>query len=154
MDKCLYVVNVEAALFKDDRWLLGKRSSKEDHAPGEISMVGWKVENATNENNILEETLKREVLEEVGVEIRDNIRYVKSSTFVASFGKTVVDIVFLCEYKSGQAKALDPNELDGVEWLTLDEVLSNKDIGEYTKEALKIAAHMRNAREGWTTIFS
>ena len=143
MDKCLYVVNVEAAIFKGDKWLLGQRSAKEDHDPGLFSMIGGKVENVEAENHILEKTLKREVLEEVGVEVQNNIHYVKSSSFIADFGRHVVDIVFLCEYKAGQATVLEQDELDSVEWMTIDELLAHEKIGPYTKESLKIAEQMR-----------
>jgi len=142
MDKCLYVVNVEAAIFKGDKWLLGQRSAKEDHDPGVFSMVGGKVENAANDNNILEETLRREVMEEVGVEIHDTMHYVKSCSFIADFGKTVIDIVFLCKYKSGEPTVLEPEELDSVEWMTIDQVLAHEKVGEYTKESLRIADKM------------
>lgn len=59
-------------------------------------------------SNILEETLKREITEEVDVEV-SNLRYVNSSLFETDTGLSVVDIVFLCEYQSGEpyAKCID-----------------------------------------------
>lgn len=143
MDKKLYVVNVEAAIFKQDKWLIGERSETEDHAPGFFSMIGGKVENATNDNNILEETLKREVLEEVGVHIHDEIRYVKSSSFIADFGKHVIDIVFLCRHKEGEPIVCEPDELSSVCWMTIEEILVHKKVDVYTKESFKIAEKMR-----------
>ena len=138
-----YVVNVEAAIFKQNKWLMGKRSEKENHAPGIFSMIGGKVENALNDNNILEKTLRREILEEVGVDIYDDIHYVKSSSFIADFGSHVIDIVFLCRYKSGEPQVMEPEELSSVAWMTIDEILTDKNIPEYTKESLSIAEHMR-----------
>jgi 8-oxo-dGTP diphosphatase len=122
---------------------MGKRSEKEDHAPGIFSMIGGKVENAQNNNNVLEETLKREILEEVGVHIYDDIYYIKSSSFIADFGSHVIDVVFLCRYKDGEPQVMDPEELSAVTWMTIDEILANKNIPEYTKESLKLAEHMR-----------
>ncbi len=141
----LYAVNVEAAIFKDDKWLLGKRSEKEEHAAGVLSLIGGKVENARNDNNILEKTLKREIMEEVGVEIYDDVHYIKSSSFMADFGVCVVDIVFLCRYKAGVPRVLEPEELSSVIWLTIDEIVADNNIPEYTKESLKIAECMRLA---------
>jgi NADH pyrophosphatase NudC (nudix superfamily) len=139
----LYVVNVEAAIFKQDKWLMGKRSEKENHAAGIYSLIGGKVENAQNDNNILEETLKREVMEEVGITFYDDIFYVKSSSFVADFGPTIIDIVLLCRYKDGEPRVMKPEELSVVAWMTIDEILADKNIPTYTKESLKIAERMR-----------
>lgn len=33
MSNILYIVNVEAAIYKDDKWLIIKRSEKEEHVP-------------------------------------------------------------------------------------------------------------------------
>ena len=33
MENKLYIVNVEAAIYKGNRWLIIRRSDKEDHAP-------------------------------------------------------------------------------------------------------------------------
>lgn len=49
MDKKLYIVNVEAAVYKNDKWLIIKRSEKEEHASGLLSMVGGKVESEIGE---------------------------------------------------------------------------------------------------------
>ena len=38
------------------------------------------------------------------------MQYIKSSSFIADTGEIVIDIVFLCKYKSGTAKAMDPEE--------------------------------------------
>jgi 8-oxo-dGTP diphosphatase len=67
----LFVVNVEAAIYKDDRWLVIRRSLKESHAAGMVSLVGGKVEHEGNQSDILERTLRREIVEEVGIEVSD-----------------------------------------------------------------------------------
>lgn len=41
----LFIVNVEATIFNEgNKWLVIKRSEKEEHAPGELSLVGGKVD--------------------------------------------------------------------------------------------------------------
>ncbi len=146
MPKKLYVVNVEAAIFKDNKWLLAERSHKEDHAPGVFSIVGGKVEATENCQDVLEQTLKREIMEEVGLEVHNDMRYIKSSLFYADFGAWVLDIVFLCRYKSGEARALEPDELDSVAWMTLGEALAHEKVDEHTKASLKLAEQMRLGR--------
>jgi len=143
----LYVVNVEAAIYKDNKWLLTKRSLHEDHAPGIISLIGGKVDTEIPTHNVLEETLKREIIEEVGIEVYDECTYVHSSSFIATFGKHVIYILFLCRYKSGEPQALDPDELESVNWMTLEEVLESEKIPVWTKDSLKLAETIRKKQK-------
>ena len=39
----LFIVNVEGAIYKDEKWLLIRRSEMEEHAGGTLSLVGGKV---------------------------------------------------------------------------------------------------------------
>ena len=119
-----HVVNVEGAVLKDDRILTVIRSEAEDHAAGLLSFIGGKVEFADRESAILEVTLRREIMEEVGVEI-DNIQYITSTGFTADDGVSVVNLVFLCDWKAGEARIVDPDEVASVHWLTLDEILNH-----------------------------
>jgi len=94
-----YIVNVEGAVVKDGQYLMVVRGEQE-YAPGGLNFPGGKVEGVTNLDDVLEETLRREIAEEVGLEIHDEMAYVRSSAFVAE-GDPVVDVVFLCRYKAG-----------------------------------------------------
>lgn len=38
MENISYIVNVEAAIYKGDKWLIIKRGEKEEHVPGLLSM--------------------------------------------------------------------------------------------------------------------
>src|SRR5262245_13007556 len=108
MDTDMYIVNVEAAIVKDGRYLIIVRGERETHAAGALSMVGGKVEAAGSVKGILEVSLRREIAEEVGVEVADELEYVESKSFVADDGDPVVDIVFLCRYRSGEPTSRDP----------------------------------------------
>ncbi len=143
MNAKLYVVNVEAAIYKNDTWLMGKRSETEDHAPGELALIGGKVGTTNPENHILQKTLVREVMEEVGVSIEDDVHYVKSCTFIADSGEVILDIVFLCRYRAGEPTVLQPEELTSVQWMTMDEIFSDKKVPIYTKESLRMAEAIR-----------
>ncbi len=143
MNNILYIVNVEAAIYKDDKWLIIKRSELEEHAPGELSLVGGKVENAFNEVNVLEETLKREIAEEVGITIFDNPAYVESKAFSLGQESTVIDIVFLCRYKSGVANSVSPDEVSELYWYTTEEILNNENAPLYLKESISKAHNAR-----------
>lgn len=139
----MFIVNVEGAIYKNKKWLLIRRSEKEEHAGGSLSLVGGKVEKEGTSSDILEKTLKREIAEEVGIEV-SNLRYVNSSSFVTDSGINVVDIVFLCDHESGEAFAKSPNEVDDVIWMTTQQILNNSNLPIYLKENIKLAEKLVN----------
>ncbi|WP_059174006.1 NUDIX hydrolase [Bacillus sp. FJAT-27445] len=134
----MFIVNVEGAINKDGKWLLIKRSEKEEHAGGSLSLVGGKVEKEGASINILERTVHREIAEEVGVEV-ENLRYVTSTSFVTDNGLAVVNIVFLCDFKSGEAFAKCPDEVDEVVWMTTQKIHDHPDIPIYLRDYIKLA---------------
>lgn len=75
----MFIVNVEGAIRKEGKWIIAERSKQEEHAAGLLSLIGGKVELEGNPSNILEETLKREIFEEIGVTIKEHLRYVHST---------------------------------------------------------------------------
>ncbi|MCF6136681.1 NUDIX domain-containing protein [Pseudalkalibacillus berkeleyi] len=134
-----FIVNVEGAVHKDGHWLIIKRSEKEEHAGGLLSLVGGKVEREGNMRDILERTVKREVLEEVGIYVKNRMTYVHSTSFVVDEKYHVVDIVFLCEHESGVVYAKSEDEVDGVWWMTFEEVAIHPDAPDYLIESLRRA---------------
>lgn len=134
----MFIVNVEGAIYKDGKWLLIVRSEKEEHAGGMLSLVGGKVDLEGFSSNILERTLEREVFEEVGVKV-GHFRYVNSSSFVTDMGNHVVDVVFLCDLIEGVASPKDPDEVAEVVWMTTEEIVSNRFIPDYLKDAIQLA---------------
>jgi 8-oxo-dGTP diphosphatase len=135
----VFIVNVEGAVRNNDKWLIIERSKQEEHAGGLLSLVGGKVDIEGNSSDILERTVKREILEEVGVKVKDKLNYVHSTSFVTDAGENVVDIVFLCEYESGEAFPKSPDEVQEVLWLTTEEILNHLKSPIYLKESIKHA---------------
>ena len=115
----LHVVFVEAWIKKDDKYLLAKRSSKDDQAAGTWAVPWGKIE-IWPEKNIVENSLKREVLEEVWIEIFDVLKYFNSWSFFRSSWHHVVGLSFLAKHKSGEALPLDDQE--EVRWVTIAEM--------------------------------
>jgi len=132
-------VNVEGAIYNNGKFLMVVRSEKEVHASGDLALVGGKVDFRGEEANILENTLKREIMEEVGIAVKDTLTYVKSSSFTSIDGREFVDIVFLAHYKSCEAKAMS-EEVSDVVWVSLDEALSDSRVKKWTKDSLQKAA--------------
>ncbi len=118
-----FIVHVEGAIEKDGRYLMIVRGADVAHAPGALSFPRGKVEPADGPDDALESTLRREIREEVGVEIEDEVRYVGSRRFDTDDGKQVVGVTFFCRYKSG-TPAADPAEVEAVRWMTPEQILA------------------------------
>ncbi|OIK09992.1 NUDIX domain-containing protein [Bacillus sp. MUM 13] len=135
----MFIVNVEGAIRKNDKWLIIERSKKEEHAGGLLSLVGGKVDIEGDSLDILERTVKREILEEVGVKVKERLTYVHSTSFVTDTDEHVVDIVFLCVYESGEAYPKSPDEIEDVLWLTTEEILNHPNSPIYLRKSIKHA---------------
>jgi 8-oxo-dGTP diphosphatase len=143
MPPVTYIVNVEAAIYRDDKYLMIMRGSEEMQSPGTLALPGGKVDIVGTLNAILEETLQREVREEVNVEIEPGLKYVESKTFLMDTGYPVVDIVFLCRYKSGEPYIRDPHEVESIHWMTAQEILEQPDAPDWTRQSIRLAEELR-----------
>lgn len=134
-----FVVNVEAAIRRDGEFLVTERAADEDHAAGALSLVGGKVEGVTDDDAVLEGTVRREIREEVGVAVTD-LQYVTSSAFVSDNGNQVVNVVFTCRHDAGEPTVNEPDEVASLDWLSIDEILDHPDVPEFTREYFRMAA--------------
>ena len=141
-----FVVNVEGAVERDGRYLMIVRGANVSHAPGALSFPGGKVEAADGPDDALESTLRREIREEVGVEVDDEMRYVESHRFDTDDGKQVVGVTFLCRYRSGTPSA-DPAEVQAVRWMTPEQVLRDAPPWFRPEKMRRIEAARLAARE-------
>ena len=85
-----FVVNTQGLVVRDGRYLMIVRSEDEDHAPGVLSPPGGKAELGDDALGVLEETLRREILEEIGVTV-GQMAYLRSSRFWLGGGRTDTD---------------------------------------------------------------
>ena len=134
-----YVVNVDVAVARerDDatEFLFIVRSDEEDHAPGTLGFPGGKVEVGPGESGVLDATARREVREEVGVEIAA-IEQVTSTTFDLDSGRRCLNVVVTADYAGGEAHVADPAEVADVAWRTPDSVLDDETTPPWTAELL------------------
>ena len=135
----MFYVNVEGAVLREDKWLIIERSMKEAHAGGLLSLVGGTVENEGNSENILERTIKRELFEEVGVKVKEKIKFVSNTSFSLDNGSEVIDIVFLCEFEEGEPFAKSTDEVDAVYWMKTDEILNHPRAPIWLKNSIQKA---------------
>lgn len=55
----------------------------------------------------------------------------------------MVDLVFLCRYAGGEARAADPAEVDSVYWLTAGEVRGSAETPYFLKDTIARAEKAR-----------
>lgn len=142
----MFYVNVEGAIVKEDKWLIIERSKKEEHAGGLLSLVGGTVEQEGHSSEILERTVKREIFEEVGVHVKDEMQYVRSTSFVIEDGIHVIDVVFLCEYESGEAFAKSADEVAAVYWMSAEDIFHHPQAPIWLKDSIREAEGKRLRR--------
>ena len=114
------------------------RGEGESHAAGTLSMPGGKVEPNEIGNDVLEVALKREIREEVGLEV-SSMTYLESKSFIADDGESVVDIVFFCSCKEGEAVIGDPEEVAEVSWLSAQEVYDHPQTPPWIRRSIEKA---------------
>lgn len=125
----LHEVAVTAIVVKNDRYLITRRSPNKKRFPGMWTVPGGKLEtndyiNLPKETkdywyNVLEKVLKREVKEEVGLDIT-NIGYLTSLATVHADGAPSLVISCLADYVSGEV-VLQEGETDQFQWVSLEE---------------------------------
>ena len=125
----LHEVAITAIIVKDGKYLITRRSPKKKRFPGMWTVPGGKMETSDYLQlpkdteyywyNVLERTLRRELKEEVEIEV-DNIRYVTSLATVHTDGSPSLVISCMADYVSGDIK-LQEDELDQHAWVSLEE---------------------------------
>ncbi|MDQ0271516.1 NUDIX hydrolase [Cytobacillus purgationiresistens] len=139
----MFIVNVEGAVHFGGKWLVIERSLLEDHAAGTLSLVGGKVDREGFAKHILETSVQREIFEEVGVKVKQQMDYVRSTSFVADDGAHVIDVVFLCQYEGGEAYQKSSDEVGAVHWLTTKEIIHHPLAPVWLKESILAAEKLR-----------
>lgn len=142
MDNRFYV-NVEGAIHRDDKWLMIVRSEQESHAADLLSMPGGIVEASDASQDCLEVALRREVTEEVGIIVSDELSYLESKHFITDSGERVLDVVFMGEYASGEASALAAEEVESVHWMTIEEIREYPNVPPWILHSMELAEAVR-----------
>jgi 8-oxo-dGTP diphosphatase len=130
----LHVVAVFGIIQKEHRYLIAKRSEADDQSPGVWAFPGRKVEMLSG-TNVIEKSIKREIREEIGIQITNNIHYLGSNGFVRSSGHHVIGLLLLCEYKSGVAAPLEGHT--EIKWVTIKEA-EQMNLHEYMMDSFHL----------------
>jgi 8-oxo-dGTP diphosphatase len=142
-----FIVNVEVAVTREEAFLLAERAATEDHAAGHRSLIGGKIDPDPPDEIPVEATLRRELHEEVGVEV-DALAYVTSGYFVDDGGTPVINLVFLGRWSTGVPRVREPEEIAAVSWYDATEVTNDETLTPWTRGYL-VAAEERREELGW-----
>lgn len=128
-DKLLHEIVITAIIVKDGKYLITRRSKNKKRFPKKWTVPGGHLEIKDYIKlpkdtefywyNVLEKVLRREVKEEVGLEIK-NIEYVTSLATVHADGNPSLVISCMADYVSGKIK-LQKDETDDFAWVSLKE---------------------------------
>ncbi|MBI2048158.1 MAG: NUDIX domain-containing protein [Parcubacteria group bacterium] len=127
-DNYLHEIAITAIIVKEEKYLITRRAKTKKKFPGRWTVPGGRLEVSDYQNlpkdteyhwyNIVGKTLRREVREEVGLEI-ENVDYLTSITMLVGDHPTLI-LSYMADYKSGEIM-LQKEELDEYKWVTLEE---------------------------------
>ncbi len=131
-------VATKGIIFRNDgKVLLITKSDKEDMNPNTIDIPGGRLEFGEN----LEDSLKREVKEETGLNI-DVIKPSRCWTFMKKDQNfQLVGITFYCRYVGGEEKLSE--EHTDFRWILPEDIL-NGEYPEWLKKEIKAALEIKN----------
>jgi len=124
-----------SALIKNKKWdkfLIIKRSANEIAYPWKWAFPGGKLEPGES----IIDTLKREVLEEVGLEIENFKEFIKDFTFMRKDWHNVVGLSFAVTALTYDVKL--PKDFEDFKWINVNE-LKDYDCISWMEEEVKIA---------------
>lgn len=152
-NKSLHEVAITAIIVKGGKYLITRRAKAKKKFGGMWTVPGGHLEVSDYQNlpkdtkhhwyNIVEKTLRREVKEEVNLEV-ENVDYLTSIAMTVENSPTLI-LSFVADYKSGEV-ALQKEELDRAEWVTLEEA-KKYDLIEGIYDELIMAEGVKQRRQ-------
>lgn len=153
----LHEVAITAIIVKDGKYLITRRALTKRRFPGMWTVPGGKLETSDYINlpkdtkdywyNVLEQVLRREVLEEVGLGIK-NIEYVTSLATVHTDGAPSLVISCVADWESGEV-TLQENETDQFAWVSLIEAKEYELIDGIYDELCMAEARRTGVKSEW-----
>jgi len=150
--KAHYLV-VTGIILKDGKYLIAKRAPDEKAFPNQWTVPGGKLahkdytsrekDTSAHWYNVFEEVLRREVKEEVGLEIK-NLRYLTSLAYMRDDGIPTLIVSLYADHDTGEVK-LSP-ELTEHAWVTLEEAKNYKLIEGIYEELELLDKHLKGGR--------
>ena len=124
MDSEVYAVTVCVLIHRGNSVLLVVRAPGVEYAPNMIGMIGGHVAVTEPEFAVLEAAARREVAEEVGLDLSDlPLTYLESEFFITPDGERQITVTFTAVAPPGEEPSVSaPEELAEVGWWTLNDL--------------------------------
>jgi len=152
--KAHYLV-VTGIIVKDGKFLITKRAPTEKAFPNEWTVPGGKLElddyskrpkdTAHHWYNVFEDALKREVMEEVCLTIK-NIRYLTSLAYIRSDNIPTIIVSLFADYDEGEVNLC--SVLTDYAWVTLEESKNYPLIDGIYEELELLDNHLKGEKVG------
>jgi 8-oxo-dGTP pyrophosphatase MutT (NUDIX family) len=127
VDAEVYAVTVCVLIQRGDSWLLVVRAPDVAYAPNMIGMIGGHVDVTRPLADVLEATARREVSEEVGLDLSEvPLRYLESEFFITDRGERQLTVTFTAQAPPGIEPYVNAaDELVEVDWWTLADLAAD-----------------------------
>lgn len=150
----LHEVAITAIIVEDGKYLITRRSPSKKRFPGKWTVPGGKLETKDYTSfekeakdywyNVLEKTLRREVKEEMGIEIA-NIDYLTSLATVHPGSNPSLVMSCITDYLSGEV-VLQKEESDNYAWVSLREA-KNYELTDGIYDELSMAEQRKQGKK-------
>ncbi len=156
-NKFLHEIAITAIIIKEGKYLITRRALSKKRWPGKWTVPGGKFETDDYSSlpqdgvnqwyNVLERTVRREVKEEVGLDI-ENISYLTSIAVIHGDGNPSLIISCVTDYAGGEV-ALQKEECDAFAWITAEEAKDIDFIDGIYDEIVMTEKHQRAVKSEW-----
>jgi 8-oxo-dGTP diphosphatase len=119
-----YAVTVCVLIQRGDSWLLVVRAPHVAYAPNMIGMIGGHVDLTRPLAGVLEATARREVAEEVGLDLSEvRLRYLESEFLITDKGERQITVTFTAHALPEAEPYINaPDELVEVGWWSVNDL--------------------------------
>lgn len=153
----LHEVAITAIVLKEGKYLITRRVMTKKRFPGKWTVPGGRITTDDYVNlpkdtdecwyNVLERVVRREVKEEVGLEIK-NIEYITSLATIDKEGQPILVISCMAEWERGEV-VLQESETDKYAWVSSEESKDYDLIGGIVDEMLMVDERRNGRRSEW-----
>ncbi|MFA6279044.1 MAG: NUDIX domain-containing protein [Candidatus Paceibacterota bacterium] len=153
----LHEVAITAIVVKDGKYLITRRTLTKKRFPGMWTVPGGKLETSDYMNlpkdsdnawyNVLENVVRREVKEEVGLEIK-NIDYIISLATLDKDNSPLLVISCSADWAGGEV-VLQESETDQFAWISSDEATDYELIDGIDEELHMVDMRRRGEKSEW-----
>jgi 8-oxo-dGTP pyrophosphatase MutT (NUDIX family) len=149
LDSELYAVTVCVLIRRGDTWLLVVRAPGVKYAPNMIGIIGGHVDLTDPHAGVLEATARREVAEEVGLDLSQvPLTYLESEFFITDSGERQITVTFMARASPGDKPHVNaPDELVEVGWWALTDLEADPRCPPWLPDLLRRAGSARSAQD-------